>query len=103
MYLLPNPEYFPPLSLYPESHKTSLQYFSAYDLPSVEVIVCYFHADAGLPVRNTWLQATKAGNFASWPGLTYQNAAKSCPIIDEIIKGDMVQVLQVVQSTKSKP
>ena len=75
MYLLPNPEEVPQLSLHPVTHKTSLQSFIAYDLPSAEVIVIYFHAVTGLPVRNTWLQAIKRGNFASWPGLSYQNLA----------------------------
>ena len=51
--LLPNPEDVHQLSSSPYSHKTSLQYFSAYDLPSGEALVRYFHADAGFPVRNT--------------------------------------------------
>ena len=76
MYLPTNPEDVLPLSSAPAVHKTSLQDFSAYVLPSVETLVRYFHAAVGFPVRNTWLKYIKAGNFASWPGLTYQNAAK---------------------------
>ena len=56
--------------------KVSLAAFSAYDLPSVEALVRYFHAAAGYTVMDTWLKAIKAGNFKSWPGLTYQNALK---------------------------
>ena len=53
-------------------HKTTtLQNVSAYYLPSVEALIRYFHADAGFPVRDTWLKDTKAGNFASGPVLTY--------------------------------
>ena len=53
-----------------------LQAFSTYDLPIVEALVRYFHADAGFLVKSTWLYAIKAGNFPFWPGLTYQNSAK---------------------------
>ena len=49
---------------------------NVYDLPSVEAPVRYMHAAAGFPVRSTWLKAIKCGNFNSWPGLTYNNAAK---------------------------
>ena len=71
MYLMLNPEDVHPLSSAPDSHKTLLQAFSAYDLPSVEALVWYLHADAGFPVRDTWLKSTKAGNFASWPRRTF--------------------------------
>ena len=36
-----------------------LSAFSAYDLPSVEALVRFFHAAAGYPVKNTWLRAIK--------------------------------------------
>ena len=62
--------------------ETILDAFSAYDLPSVQALVKYFHAAAGYPVRSTWLAAIKAGNYASWPGLTYANARKYCPSAD---------------------
>ena len=53
-----------------------------------------------LPVRSTWLKAIKNGNFNSWPGLTYNNAAKYCPQSVETMKGHMVQSSQGVRSTK---
>ena len=53
MSIIPNPEDVPFISSSPASHKTSLQAFSAYDLPSVEALVRYFHAAAGFPVCNT--------------------------------------------------
>ena len=51
-------------------------------------------------MRDTWLRAIKAGKFTSWPGLTYQNASKYCPISKETIKGPMVQTRQHVRSTR---
>ena len=60
--------------------KASLAALSAYDLPSVDALVRYFHAAAGFPVRDMWLKAIKAGNYKSWSGLTLQNASKYCPV-----------------------
>jgi hypothetical protein len=80
----------------------SLAAFSAYDLPSVEALVQYFHAAAGNPVKDTWLKAIKAGNYKSWPGLTHQNTSKYCPVPLETLKGHMFQSRQNVRSTKPK-
>ena len=78
----------------------SLVAYIAYDLPSVEALVRYFHAAAGCPVRYTWLVAIKAGNYASWPGLTINNARKYCPSANKTILGHLVQGRQGVCSTK---
>ena len=61
-------------------------------------LVRYFHAVAGYPVRYTWLNDIKSGNYASCPGLTYNNASQYCPSADETIKGHMVQTRQGVRS-----
>ena len=96
---MPNPVNMQPL---PDDQKTTtLQAFSAYDIPSVEALIRYFHAAEGFPVRDTWLKAIKAGNFASWPGLTYQNLAKSFPKTYDTLKGHMVQVRQEIRYTKT--
>ena len=76
--------------------------YSAYDLPSVEALVRYFHACAGFPTKRTWLAAIKAGNFNSWPGLTYNNAARYCPSAVETLKGHLVQGRKNVRSTRPK-
>ena len=60
------------------------------------------HAAAGLTVKYTWLKAIKKGNFATWPGLTYSNAAKYFPHAVENIKVNMVQYSQGVRSAKKK-
>ena len=65
----------------PNAQQSTLKAFSDNDLPIVEALIRYFHAAAGFPVRDTWLKAIKAGNFYSWPGITYQNATKYCPTI----------------------
>ena len=80
MYLLTNPEDLTLLSSALDVQETSLQAFRAYELPSAEALVRYFHAYAGFPVCGTWLKAIKADNFKFWMGITYQNVAKSYPI-----------------------
>ena len=76
---------------------------NAHELSSVGTLVRYLHADAGFPVKSTWLEAIKAGNYSSWPGLTYANASKYCPISVESVKSHLTQSRQDVCSTKTKP
>ena len=56
-----------------QAEQTTLGVYSAYDLPSVAALVRYFHAAAGYPVRSTWMNDIKEGNYESWTGLTYNN------------------------------
>ena len=76
---------------------------NAHNLPSVGVLVKYLHACEDFPVRSTWLAAIKSGNYASWPGLTFVNAVKYCPISVETIRSHMAQSRQGTRSTKPKP
>ena len=101
--LLPDEADLPPVATAPDLQETTLDAFSAYDLPSVQALVLYFHATAGFPVKDTWLQAIKAGNYSTWPGLTYENARKYCPNAVETKKGHMTQPRQHVRSSKPKP
>ena len=56
------------------------------------------HAAAGFPAKYIWIKANKNGKFESWPGLTYNNAAKYFPHSVETL----VQSSQGVRSTKKK-
>ncbi len=51
-------------------------------------------------VKDTWLDAIKAGNCDMFTGLSYSNVACYCPDSDEIILGHLAQMRQNVQSTK---
>ena len=95
--LLPNEDNFP---VHNQEKQTTPWVYSTYDIPSVAALVRYFHADSGYPVISTWMNAIKAGNYESWPWLTYNNRARYCPSADENIKGHMVQTRQGVRSTK---
>jgi hypothetical protein len=41
-------------------------------LRTKEQLCDYLHRAAGHPVKKTWLAAIKAGEYATWPGLTYE-------------------------------
>ena len=58
------------------------------------------HAAEGFPVKSTCLKAIKKGKFESWPGLTYNNAAKYCPHSVETLKRHILQSSLGVKSTK---
>ena len=96
--LLPDNAYIPEVPQ--DSSRVFLVAYIAYDLPSVEALVRYFRAEAGFPVRSTWLHAIKARNYSSWPGLTLTNATKYCPSANETILGHLVQGRQGVRSTR---
>ena len=76
---------------------------NAHDLPSVGALVRYLHAATGFPVNSTWFAAIEAGNYASWPGLTYANAKNYFPISIETAQGHLTQSRQGVCYTKPKP
>ena len=84
------------------ANRTTLKAYSAYDLPSVEAVIHYFHEAAGYPVRSTWLKAISAGNYSSWPGLTLANATKYFPSATATIMGHLLHKIQGVRSTKTK-
>jgi hypothetical protein len=60
---------------------------NVYDLPSVPSAIRYLHAAAGYPTKATWLKAIKAGNYASWPGVTVESVNAHFPESVETIKG----------------
>jgi hypothetical protein len=72
------------------------------DLPSIAALAGFDHACLGFPVKQTWLNAIKAGNCDTFEGLTYSNAAKYCPDSDKTIMGHLAQQRQNVRSTKPK-
>jgi hypothetical protein len=72
------------------------------DLPSIGTLVSFYHACLGFPVKQTWLDAIKAGNSDTFDGLTYSNVARYCPGSKETILGYLAQQSQNIRSTKPK-
>jgi hypothetical protein len=63
----------------------------------------YFYAAAGFPVKETFLDAVRAGNYARWPGLTTTLIAKHFLDLDETQKGHMKGQRKGVRSTRVSP
>ncbi len=73
---------------------------NVYSLLSIPHTISYLHAAAGFPVKETWLDAIKAGNYVTWPGLTTTAVRKHFLDSDETQQGHMKQQRQGVCSTK---
>jgi hypothetical protein len=73
------------------------------DLPSIGALVGFYHSCLGFPVKQTWLDAIKAGNCNTFDGLPYFNAARYCLDTDEMIMGYIAHQSQKVRQTKPKP
>ena len=65
-------------------------------------MIKYLHAAAGYPTKETWVKLIKAGNYATWPGLSVKGVNKYYPETDEPPKGHMKGLRQGVRSTKEK-
>jgi hypothetical protein len=73
-----------------------------FKLPSTRHTILYHHALAGFPVKETFLNAVWAGNYATWPSLTIAALHKYFPNLDKMQKGHMKGQQQGIRSTKQK-
>ena len=73
-----------------------------FKLPSTRQTILYHHTAAGFPVKETFLDAIRAGNYATWPGLTVAALHKYFPDSDETQKGHVKGQHQGIHSTKQK-
>ncbi len=73
-----------------------------FELPSTHQTILYHHALVGFPVKETFLNAVRAGNYTTWPGLTIAALHKYFPNSDEMQKGHMKGQRQGIHSTKQK-
>jgi hypothetical protein len=73
-----------------------------FKLPSTRQTILYHHVLAGFPVKETFLNAVRAGNYATWPGLTIAALHKYFPDLDETQKSHMKGQQQGIRSAKQK-
>jgi hypothetical protein len=71
-----------------------------FNLPNTRHSLLYYHALAVFPVKETFLDAVRVGNYATWPGLTTTLIAKHFPDLEETQKGHMKGQWKGIQSTK---
>jgi hypothetical protein len=72
------------------------------NIPSTSTLVSFYHACLGFPVKQTWLNAVKAGNCNTFDGLTYSNVARYCPNANKTVLGHLAQQCQNLRLTKPK-
>jgi hypothetical protein len=71
-----------------------------FDLPNTWQSLLYHHASAGFPAKETFLAAVRAGNYATWPGLTNTLILKHFPKLDKTQKEHMKRYRKGVRSMK---
>jgi hypothetical protein len=65
----------------------------------MEDTIAYLHAACFSPIKDTWLGAIEAGNFAGWPALSPDKVCKYLHKSDATVKGHMNQQRQNIHST----
>jgi hypothetical protein len=75
---------------------------NVYSIPSMKEAIRYLHAAAGFPVKDTWLEAIRAGNFITWLGVSIKTVSPHFPESEETQKGHMKKTTQKCQINKSK-
>jgi hypothetical protein len=75
---------------------------NVHDLPSTEQVIKYLHAAAGFPAKPTWLQAIRAGFYATWPMLNAKSVNKYFHESEEMQKGHMRQKRSGVRKTNRR-
>ena len=74
-----------------QARKALRQANSIYDLLSTKQAIKWMHAICGYPVKLTWLEAIKAGNYGGCAMLTERNNQKHYPKATETAKGHLNQ------------
>jgi hypothetical protein len=88
---------------YPKQFFTGVDEANAiFDLPNTRQFLMYYHALAGFSVNETFMDAVRAKNYATWPGLTTTLISKHFPDSKEMQKGHMKGQRKGVRSTRVK-
>ena len=105
----------PPVLTAPRCHDTGLwklpldpatqqteNLHALFDLPSTRQTLLWYHAAAGFPTKETFIDAVRAGNYSTWPGLTVGMINRHFPDSVETAKGHLKGQRQGIRSTKQK-
>ena len=84
------------------SESTTESINALFDLPSTKQTALWYHAAAGWPEKETFLDTIRKGNYATWPGLTVKIMSKHLPESIETKKGHIKRARQGILFTKTK-
>jgi hypothetical protein len=85
-----------------KQHETPETINVIYNLPSSRKTFLWYHASAGFPPKETFINAVRNGNYATWPKLTVTLINRYFPDSDKIIKRHLEGKHQGIRSTKEK-
>ncbi len=71
-----------------------------FNLPNTRQSLLYHHALAGFPLKETFLAAVRAGNYATWPSLTNTLILKHFPNLDKMQRGHIKGQRKRMRQTK---
>jgi hypothetical protein len=71
-----------------------------FDLPSTRQTMAWYHAAAGFPTKETFIDAVRASNYSTWPGLTIGMINRHFLDSIETAKGHLKGQRQGIRSTK---
>ncbi len=71
-----------------------------FDLPSAAKTFLWYHASTGFPTKETFVDAIRKGNYATWPRMTVTLINCYFPDLDKTIKGHLKGQCQGIRSTK---
>ena len=73
---------------------------SAYTIKAIPALIRWHHASAGYPVKITWIDAIRQGNYMGWPGLSARLVQKHLLPSEHTANGHLHLTKQGVRSTK---
>jgi hypothetical protein len=73
-----------------------------FDLPRSHKTFLWCHTSAGFPPKETFIDAVRNGNYATWPKLLAALINQYYPDSDTTVKGHLKGQCQGIQSTKQK-
>ena len=75
---------------------------SAYTIKALPALIQLHHVSAGYPVKVTWMEAIKQGNYMGWPGLSSPLVHKHLRPSEHTANGHLHLTRQGVRSTQPK-
>jgi hypothetical protein len=73
-----------------------------FNFPSSHETFLWYHASVGFPPKETFINAIRNGNYATWPKLMVALINRYFPNSDKTVKGHLKGQCQFIRSTKHK-
>jgi hypothetical protein len=85
-----------------KQHETPETINVIFDLPSSRKTFLWYHASAGFPPKETFINAVCNGNYVTWPKLTVTLINRYVPNLNKTVKEHLKGQRQGIQSMKQK-